>query len=77
MSARAGGLGARNMRRFTTMTSDLLTATETAKRIGVHRATIWRWTIRGLFIVPVRRGPRPMWRAQDVDQWLKARGAGE
>ncbi|WP_415519299.1 MAG: helix-turn-helix transcriptional regulator [Desulfovibrio aminophilus] len=43
--------------------------------VPVCRATLWAWTKEGRFPKPVKLGPRTTaWRAEDVREWLAARG---
>lgn len=50
-------------------TSELIRASEAARRLGVHPATLARWSERGVLPQPVRLGPgqRRHYRAEDID----------
>jgi len=40
-----------------------------ATRYSVHRATIWRWTERGLFPKPIKFNNSTRWLLADVQRW--------
>ena len=44
--------------------------------VPASRATIWRWCRQGNFPRPIKLGSRcTAWREDDVQAWLKERGA--
>lgn len=47
-----------------------LTRKETAKRLGVSLATLWKWAKEG-YLVPAKIGTKVMYRASDVDALLE------
>ncbi len=51
----------------------LLSAQETAGRLGISRATLWRYDARGLIPAPVRIGAAVRWPAKALEDWI-ARG---
>jgi predicted DNA-binding transcriptional regulator AlpA len=55
------------------MTLQFLSLREVQKRLKVSRATVWRYRKAGRFPVPVHDGYSPVWRAVDVERWIKAR----
>jgi excisionase family DNA binding protein len=56
------------------MIETLLSPKEVAKRIGVARSTLDRWTANGKFPPAIAIGPgRLAYRVIDVDAWLAGR----
>lgn len=54
--------------------SDLLTAAETAARIGVKASTLSIWRTTGRYALPfVKAGRLVRYRRQDVERWLESR----
>lgn len=45
-----------------------------AQRLGVHRATLYRWAAAGTLPAPIRLGANSTgWRRSDIDAWLRDR----
>lgn len=45
-----------------------------ARRFGVSRATVWRWSRNTGFPSPVRLGPGcTRWRSTEIESWERAR----
>jgi prophage regulatory protein len=52
-------------------------ARELARRLSVHRTTLWRWVHDGRMPRPVRLGPNTVaWDCTQIDTWLAARSGG-
>ncbi|WNK19358.1 AlpA family phage regulatory protein [Halomonas piscis] len=52
-------------------TNTLLSDKRLANRLGVSRATIWRWAKADQLPRPVKLSPGcTRWRLADIDQWL-------
>ena len=48
-----------------------LTAVGVADRVGVHRATIWKWLREGLLPQPsIRRGRVVRWSTKQIDDFI-------
>ena len=44
------------------------------RRIGVSKATVWRWVKAGTFPKPTKFGPHTtVWSVNEVDAWTRAR----
>jgi prophage regulatory protein len=55
-----------------------LSDTEVARRLGVSRPTVWRWTREGNFPRPVRLGPATTrWRLADIEEWETGKSGGD
>lgn len=50
----------------------LLSATETARQLGVARSTLYEWSSSGRVPAPIRIGRRTLWRADDLRAWVDA-----
>lgn len=51
-----------------------LSAPEIAEKLGIHKATIWRWCKRGLFPKPIKVGQRVIaWPVSEIEAWEKER----
>lgn len=47
-------------------------------RVGISRSTLWRWVAEGSFPRPLKLSARvTVWRSQDIDAWMQARGNQE
>ena len=46
-----------------------LSSTETAKKLGVDRSTLWRWKKRR-YLLPVYIGGQPRYKLSDINQLL-------
>lgn len=52
----------------------ILRLKDVLKRIGLSRATIYRWIDADLFPKPVRLGPNSIgWREEDLTTWERSR----
>ena len=49
----------------------LLSRIEVLQRVGISRATWYRWRSSGKFPAPLTIGVGKLWREDDVDQWLR------
>lgn len=59
------------------MTNTYLKDLDLAKRFGVSRATIWRWTKSNQFPKPTRFSACcTRWNLEDVEKWQSARNGG-
>lgn len=52
-----------------------LTSDETAKRLGVSKNSLWRWSRSG-YLVPVKVGRTPRYRLRDVENLLNGKEGG-
>jgi len=51
-----------------------LSDVQVARRFGVVRSTIWRWSVNGNFPQPVRLSAGvTRWRVADIEEWEQAR----
>ena len=58
-------------------TPTLLRLPEILRRIGVSKATVYRWIREGAFPEPVRLGANAVaWLERDFEAWLTARPVG-
>lgn len=47
------------------------------ERVGLSRASIYRWAMRGEFPASVSLGGKAVgWRESDINTWIATRGAG-
>lgn len=51
----------------------LLTASETARLLGVSRSKFWELASRGRIPLPIRFSPRcPRWPRDELERWIRA-----
>ena len=55
-----------------TITADLLTVRDVARRLSINERSVWRWTALGLLPPPVHPHARSTrWRAADLERYLE------
>lgn len=56
------------------MELQVLRVRDVAKKMGISKATLYRWIDAGEFPKPLRLGPRSVgWWSDDVKEWLRTR----
>ena len=55
----------------------LLTRRAVQARVGISKATLYRWISDGLFPAPLQIGPRAVrWSERELEEWLASRPRG-